>query len=130
MKCFVYNALISWWTIFHSKRHHHLDKCFPISNKNNLVSIFRCNGYLKIFRKYIYKWISLVANNIIEDLIYKWKRIWIFFRAFNFWKFTQIHSWPLFLGTTTIGDNQQTSSMCWINHITKSLSMFCLTTST
>jgi hypothetical protein len=34
------------------------------------------------------------------------------------------------LGTTTIGDNQQTSSMCWINHITKSLSMFCLTTST
>jgi hypothetical protein len=45
--------------------------------------------------------------------------------TFSFMKFTHILSFPFFLGTTTIDDNQVASSTCYINHVTNNLSMFC-----
>ncbi len=50
--------------------------------------------------------------------------------AFNFLKSTQILSFPFFLGTTTIGDNQVASFVGYINLVDNSLSISCLTTTT
>ncbi len=47
--------------------------------------------------------------------------------ALNFQKSTQIFNFLFFLGTTTIGDSQVTSSTCLIKLAASNLSISCLT---
>jgi hypothetical protein len=108
--------LISWWTIFYTKWHHHPDKCSLVSDKSSLVSLLKCNKYIMIYWKTIQKWIGVMTNNNIKDFSVNESGYGFFFVAtFNFWKSTQIQNLPLFLGTIIISDSYEAFSTSWIN---------------
>jgi hypothetical protein len=46
--------------------------------------------------------------------------------TFSFLKSIQIHSFPLFLGITTMDDNHVASSIYWMNLVANNLSISCL----
>jgi hypothetical protein len=49
-----------------------------------------------------------------------------FMATFSFLKSIQIHSFPLFLGITTMDDNHVASSIYWMNLVANNLSISCL----
>jgi hypothetical protein len=128
MKQFGYCLLIGRWSIFDTKWHHNPHKSPLINNKGGLVLVLWCNQNMMTSLKSIQKGINLMFDKCVNKLIGKRQHVRIFLCCHI--ELLEIHTnfqLPIFLGTTTIGDNQVASSTSLIKPTTSNLFMFCLT---
>ncbi len=127
MKRFGYYPLISRWSILTPNGITTCTKAFRSITKANNVLVLCYNWNMMIAYKSIWKGINFMSDNYVGNFIGKrqWVRIFLCCHV----KFLEIHTnsqLPIFLGTTTIGDSQVTSSIDLIKLVINNLSMSCL----